>query len=569
VNYSGPRRAIDEDLRGRAEGWLRKTRQDLLNMSTEDMQDLVHELQVHQVELQMQNEALQQAQAELEKSHDRYVDLYDLAPVGYLTINRDGIIEDANLMASALLECPRTELIGDKFSRFITEDDQDSWYIHSRAVFRTGERQSCHLKMRGEARYLHVNSQASPENIDYCRVTLNDVTMMKKLEGKLATMHKAAEAASAAKSQFLANMSHEIRTPLNAIIGLGGLLKRSPLNNRQTEYLSTLCTSADSLLALVTELLDFTKIESNSLELEYRPFSLRNIITDVLEISSVAAHEKNIDLLLEYDPDLYEWYFGDEHRLQQILLNLIGNAVKFTPEGSVTLRVGGQAMAQDRVHLEILIIDTGIGIPTDKQAAIFETFTQADASTTRKFGGTGLGLAISRKLVEYMDGEIDVTSVLGEGSVFSIFLPLQISPPIGETIDQSDKKTAIPVLGKRHILLVEDHGPNVLLATACLNEAGYQCDVARNGREAIRMFKNSRYAGILMDLQMPEMDGYETTAQIRAIEAAHGLSPTPIIAMTAHALTEDRNRCMSVGMNDFIAKPFHAERLQEKLAQIL
>lgn len=386
-----------------------------------------------------------------------------------------------------------------------------------------------------------------------------DITERKRSEELLVKARELAESANVAKTEFLANMSHEIRTPMNAIIGISTLLARSqPLTQRQKEYIETLRMSTDVLMSLINDVLDVAKIEARTLELEHIPFSITQTVQDVANIMANSVKEKGLVLTIENDTPKKSVFLGDPARLRQIMLNLCSNAVKFTEKGSV--HIGVRCEASDDPQSKIMSItvkDTGIGIPADKLNTVFQKFTQADASISRKYGGTGLGLTITKMLVETMGGEINVESNLGSGSTFTVKLPAD-----EETSEQLSEASILPTPSKDTILLVEDYAPNVMVASTYLEHFGYECDVAANGNEAIKKVENGRYAAVLMDVQMPGMNGLEATAQIRRLEKEKGLPRLPIIGMTAHALAGDRERCIAAGMDEYIAKPFNPSKLE-------
>jgi len=416
------------------------------------------------------------------------------------------------------------------------------------------------LKMRTDAR----------QNVaDKGREFAEDATQFAE-KGQASAENAAmiAEKANKAKSDFLANMSHEIRTPMNAIIGLTNILQSTKLDEKQQKCVSVLQTSADGLMDLINDLLDIDKIEAEAIELENAPFNMVALLERVISVMSVRAQEKNIDLNVHYEAGLYKTFIGDSARIRQILLNLVGNAVKFTDSGSVSVFLANGGKGNGKKALTISVADTGIGIPENKIFDIFGKFIQADPSITRKYGGTGLGLAISKSLAEQMGGSITVNSVVGVGSTFVLHLNLPVEasesmrlPHQENTIylDKNENSTHLP------ILLVEDYEPNILVATIMLKNFGYHYEVARNGQEAIDKFSPEKYSLILLDVEMPIMDGYETTRHIRGFEKAKGSSRTPIIAMTAHALKGDREKCLATGMDDYIPKPFNPHQLQAAL----
>ena len=380
-----------------------------------------------------------------------------------------------------------------------------------------------------------------------------------------------AQAASVAKSEFLANMSHEIRTPMNAVIGLSDIMAMtSPLTERQRTYVDTLQVSAKSLLGLINDLLDIAKIEARTVEYERVDFNLLTLAEDVQAMTSVKAAEKNISFTLDYALGEKCDFVGDPTRIRQILFNLCANAVKFTEKGGVTLRL---ECCNERTgaaqQLCLIVCDTGIGIPAEKMASIFQKFTQADSSINRRYGGTGLGLAITKALVDGMGGTIAVESVPSGGSRFIVQLPLegalaQVKGPLLMAPESAAH------LGRRpRILLVEDYAPNVLVAQTLVQDFGYDCDVASSGLEALERVQANAYDVVLMDVQMPGMNGHEATRAIRAREENEHLPHLPIIGLTAHALAEDRDLCLAAGMDDYLSKPFRPGDLLEKLRKAL
>ncbi len=382
-----------------------------------------------------------------------------------------------------------------------------------------------------------------------------------------------AEAANIAKSEFLANMSHEIRTPMNVIIGLSNILNRtSPLTEKQKEFIKTLQLSAESLLSVINDLMDFSKLETQIFELEKIPFNLAQLVEEVSAIVGVKAKEKNLSFRVDIDPVRGKNYIGDPTRLRQVLINLIGNAVKFTEKGEVAMRVeAAPGMQAGTENIVISVSDTGIGIPLEKQESIFEKFTQADSSITRKYGGTGLGLAIAKTFIEMMGGTITVQSMPREGSVFTARLTMsRIAVPKKKKKEPGKTKNDPEELKVRQgdrasVLLVEDYEPNIMVAGVYLEQFGFGYEVANDGIEALAKAKQQKYHAILMDIQMKGMDGYNATMEIRKSEKESGRPRVRIIGMTAHALPGDREKCLAAGMDDYIAKPFSPEELRMKL----
>ncbi|HZL55308.1 MAG TPA: ATP-binding protein [Solirubrobacteraceae bacterium] len=408
-----------------------------------------------------------------------------------------------------------------------------------------------------------------------CRIALcHNVTERNRAATELAAARDEAVEASNLKSAFLANMSHEIRTPMNGVIGMTELLLDTELSREQRSYAAQVARSGEQMLTLINDILDVSKIEAGQLELDIADFDLHDTVEQTCELAGLKAHAIGIKLNVAIEPGTPRHVRGDAGRLRQVLLNLVANAVKFTAAGGVSIRVGAQERDGDsdgRTLVRIAVSDTGIGIDPQILSQMFEPFTQADPSTTRNYGGTGLGLAIVRELVELMGGTIGCRSEPGVGSTFFFTVPLAPTSAAGsppgrtepDAIRESASWAGVPAL-----LVVEDSPVNQVVAVRTLERLGCECDVATDGREALEALSRRRYDAVMMDCQMPVMDGYEATAELRRREA-DGRRRTPVIAMTAHAMKGDAERCLAAGMDDYIAKPMRRELLLEALRRWL
>jgi PAS domain S-box-containing protein len=488
-----------------------------------------------------------------------------------MTTDPAGIITDVNKQMEALTGCTRDELIGAPFKSYFTDPERAEAAI--KQVLSEKKVTDYELTARSLDGKTTVVSYNATTFYDRGRTlqgvfaSARDVTERKREEVELKQARAVAESASRTKSDFLASMSHEIRTPMNAIMGIADLLAKTPLTPEQDKYVQIFRRAGDNLLNLINDILDLSKVEAAQLELEQTGFSLLDLAEKVMEMVAMRAQEKGLALSCEIAPNLPTDLVGDPTRLRQVLLNLVGNAIKFTEVGGVSLRITADGDSAVPTALRFTIADTGIGIPSDKLSRVFERFTQADSSTTRRFGGSGLGLTICKRLVELMGGRIWVESGVGQGSVFTFAVPFEIwsGAPRGAAVPtRVGLESSLPPL---RILLAEDSPDNCTIAMAYLESTPYSVDVAETGAIACRMFAAGHYDLVLMDRQMPVMDGLTATRTIRAWEQVNDRPPTPIIALTASALKGDREMCLAAGCTAFLTKPIKQEVLLQAIRE--
>jgi signal transduction histidine kinase/FixJ family two-component response regulator len=513
---------------------------------------------------------------QLRESEQRLKQILEVVPVSVFVLDADGRFFYANQAAFDLFgDQIRPSAPGEAIQIF------DAFRFPTGEPYPDAERPMLRA-MRGEAgrvddmeirvgdRSLLILTSASPifdseGNIQYVVSSSVDITERLRSQQRLQEAKELAEQAARMKENFLANMSHEIRTPLNAIIGFSNLLEGTPLTAEQNEFVQSVRTAGKNLLTIVNDILDLSKIEAGMLQLEQIPFSLAALTDSVRVMLQPAAAEKGILLDVGTDPDLPPVVLGDPTRLTQILLNLAGNSIKFTERGRVSVRLDRLRPEADRAWVRISVQDTGIGIAPDMLPHIFERFRQESDFTTRHYGGSGLGLNIVKSLTDLQGGRVWVERTSAAGTLFIVELPYALAPDsaLGDLLPDGEG-TALQGQ-KRRLLVVEDNVMNQKLAVAVLNRLGYESAVAENGQKALELLAGPPFDAILMDIQMPVMDGYETTRRIRT----ELRSNVPIIAMTAHALVGERDKCLRVGMNDFIAKPFQMDELRRTLRKYL
>ncbi len=504
------------------------------------------------------------------RSEDMLAGMMAISPEAIVVTDSEGLIRFFSAGAEAVFGYSQAEVLGSRVERLMPPDAREAHRRHVEG-FGAGERSSLRMHDRTEIRGLRRNGESFPAEASLARLEtaegqfyaaiVRDLSDRRANEQRLLEAWEAAERASRSKSVFLANMSHEIRTPLNGILGVAQALARTPLSPSQQEMVQLMEVSGRALESLLGDILDLAKVDAGRLVVCCEPFDLRALAVEVHALFAASAREKGVDLRLEIGPGADAWFAGDALRIRQVLSNLLSNAVKFTREGEIRLSVAACETGTGGA-VRLSVSDTGVGFDAAQAERLFERFEQADGSTTRNFGGTGLGLAISRSLVELMGGSISAAGERGKGAVFTVDLPLQRAVPPPTCGPDTAATTAADARTAR-VLLAEDHPTNRRVIELILDQTPVSLEMVENGEQAVAAWARGDYDLVLMDMQMPVMDGLTAIREIRAREAALGRPPVRIVTLTANALPEHRRASEEAGADDFLTKPVNAARLIE------
>ncbi|UYL09436.1 ATP-binding protein [Bdellovibrio sp. SKB1291214] len=499
--------------------------------------------------------------------------LIDLVPVGIALFDENKKITTWNKANEQITGWTEQELLGRSVYETIEASEADTESISNQVNKRlekyAGELE--YVTKSGKTVDLHLSIvplfDGDGKRTGSMSVSVN-ISDIRERERRLVEANRALKEASAAKSDFLTNMSHEIRTPLNGVIAMSELMAMTDLTEEQKEMLLTVQHSASHLLMIVDDILDFSKVEAGKMRVENVKFDLQDIVEQSIRSVMPFADSKNLKVTTMLPVDLRSSFNGDPGRICQVLLNLVGNAIKFTEKGEISIALSAGKNINGKAVVRFEVADTGIGIPANQLDKLFKAFSQADGSMTRKYGGTGLGLSIAHGLIDLMGGKIGVDSVEGQGSKFWFTVPLEM---IGEEKKQvtatPSTATDVPSISGMHILVAEDNAVNQTIARAMLTKLGATCEVVENGRLAVEALANNKYDLVLMDCQMPEMDGYEATRTIRS-NGRPEIHTIPIVALTAHAMAGDREKCLDAGMDDYLTKPIHMKNLAQAISDI-
>jgi len=549
---------------------------DSIGSSSNEVEALVNELKIKKQALEEQNRELLSTTAKLNNIYKRYLELYDQAPVGYITISKSGLILDSNFTAAALLGVDKENLVKKPFMKFIFEKDKEEYNKQIQHLLKFRSHQTWDIRLLYSNSTLFWTQIQAVYADDEIRLIIDDITERKWAEIALHQALKDAHSANQAKSRFLAMMSHEIRTPMNGVLGITDLLLETELDKNQQHYIGMLKSSGNVLMQLINDILDLSKIEAEKMELDSITFDLREMISGIFNIFSVQAQKRNLKMELHIDESLPGFLSGDRGRLQQILNNLFNNAFKFTSKGVISLHVSGMHENKEDLTLKFSVTDSGVGIDEDKLHLIFEPYRQAEGATTSSsYGGTGLGLVICKKMAQLMGGEIGVSSAKGQGSTFWFTSRLKRVKDLIENQRNNSLKRKVILnvdLSKNknyRILVAEDDTINQVIISKILEKQGYRFEIVDNGQKVLDTLEKNDFDLVLLDWQMPILNGLETAALIRDKKSLVRDHEVPIIALTANAMAEERKAGFEAGMNDYLTKPVITSLLLDTISKYL
>ncbi len=524
-----------------------------------------------------QKELIDNTMKDLKESQQRSTDILRTIPGLFFVIDKEGNFFDYHAKDANELLYPPSEFLGKNVKEILPKKVADLIHEYIKKTSETGEVMvfEYSIDIKGETKEYEATF-APAENNQFLIVS-RDLTDRKRMEKNIKKTKEEAEKATEMKSMFLANLSHEIRTPLSSIIGIANVLEETNLDEEQKEYVDIINISGNNLLSLVNNILDFSKIEAGNIIIGRVPFNIHETIEEVISLLKLQATDAGNQLLSETADDIPDRVIGDPARLKQILINLVNNAIKFTKNGTITINTQLFDQDKEKLRLKFNIIDTGIGVAREKRDKLFKEFSQADVSIAKKYGGTGLGLAISKHFAAMMEGEMGVESKKGKGSNFW-FTVVLYKTDLTKEQQETEEAAEKPVIPKKedkkeikslNILLVEDNLLNQKFAEAILKKKNYNVDIAKNGKIGVELFEENKYDIILMDIQMPVMNGIEATKTIRALEKEKNLSPIKILAVTAYAMEGDEERFNEAGIDDYLSKPYKSDQLINKIKELL
>jgi len=538
-------------------GKLQDEQLDTSELSEKEVRSVLEDLMIHQMELKLQNEHLSSLQMELQKSRDRYYKLYDNAPVGFFTFNKEGVIYELNNAGATLLGKDKESIKKKPFTLYLKYLSHQAFFEHLKKVQETGKKTNCELELKDE-KFVEVETipiENDDDEEQRFMSSMKDVTAKKKAQEKMLKAKDEANRANRAKSNFLANMSHEIRTPLSGITGALDLIETDELSSENMHFLRIAKDSSQVLMETLDNILDYSKIEANKLEFSKEAFDLRKMAEKIINAFQIRARKNNIELSLDWQLPFEYYCDTDAQKLQQILNNLISNAVKNTKSGQVKLVITG---SEKKDYLDFTVEDTGIGIDEEELDKLFEEFFQVELKADDKDKGVGLGLAITKRLIELLGGQISVKSEKGEGTAFSFSIPA----PSAKAPEESKEKKSLSTksIKEMKVLVAEDNPVNQVILRKIFERFGCTIDLARNGSQALQKLGESDYDIVFLDIQMPDFDGYEVTERVRKAESKSG-HHQKIVGLSAHATTEHKKRSLEAGMDGYLTKPVKSEKI--------